>query len=85
VLVERNDDAQDRMILPWEAVRSNVTQDSYQRRSRQFLVFAGYMDSAHWSHANPTQSVVDREKRETDRAMLTFSRFLREYCGQDSM
>ena len=51
MLVGRNDEAQDRVILPWEAVRSKVTQDSYQRRSRPFLVFAGYMDVAHWSHA----------------------------------
>jgi hypothetical protein len=72
VLVERNGEAQDRVILPWEAVHSKVTRDSYQRRSRQFLVFAGYMDPALWSHANPTQSVVDRERRETERAMLAF-------------
>lgn len=72
VLVQRIEEPQDRVILPWEAVHSEVTRDSYQRRSRQFLVFSGYMDPEFWSHANPTQSVVDREKRETERAMLAF-------------
>jgi len=53
----------DRVILPWEAVHSNFTQDCYQRRSRQFLVFSGYMDPALWNHANPTRRQVEAEEQ----------------------
>ena len=62
----------ERVILPWEAVHSRFTQDCYQRRSRQFLVFAGYMDPKLWSHGNPSQAVVATERKETERAMRAF-------------
>ncbi len=65
MLVGRQNEALDRVILPWEAVHSKVTQEGYKRRSRQFLVFAGYMDPALWSHKNPTKAAAEAEGRET--------------------
>ena len=60
--------------LPWEAVHSKVTQECYERRSRQFLVFAGHMDLALWSNKNPTKAAAEAEGRETERAMVAFIR-----------
>ena len=74
MLIGRQNDALDRVILPWEAVHSKVTQECYERRSRQFLVFAEYMDPALWSHGNPTRLAAEAERIETERAMLAFIR-----------
>jgi hypothetical protein len=60
---------EERVLLPWEAVHSKFIKDCYQRRSRQFLVFAGYMDPVLWNHHNPTAEMVRVEREETERAM----------------
>ena len=65
MLVGRQNEALDPVILPWEAVHSKVTHECYRRRSSQFLVFAGYMDPTLWSHKNPTKAAAEAEGRET--------------------
>jgi hypothetical protein len=61
-----------RVLLPWEAVHSKVTKNCYERRSRQFLAHAGFLEAKYWGHRHPTPAFLSEEHRQTERAMREF-------------